>query len=163
MKLKKLTGLVAIIMGIILSSGIEAQTFNPQMNNQTQQDIEVSDAELQTFLDIAREMQMLQYQMQNNMVQLIKDSPMTLQRFKEISSKQQQGQKAEMTDEEQTAMNDLQKQLMQEQQAVKTKMDSILGVYSMKQNRYMAISRTLQTDEDLQNRLKELQQEGQKK
>ena len=162
MKLKKLTGLVAIIMGILLSTGIEAQTFNPQMNNQTQQDIEVSESELQTFLDIAKEMQMLQYQMQNKMVQLIKDSPMTLERFKEISSKQQQGQQAEMTGEEKTAMSDLQKQMMKEHQAVNTKMDSILDGYAMKQSRYMAISKALQTDKELQNRLKQLQQKGQK-
>jgi hypothetical protein len=157
MDLKKLVGFLVISAGLFFSSLAEAQTVNPQMN-QMNKDIEVSDAELQKFLDVSRELQMLQYQMQNKMVQLIKDSPMTLERFKEISSKQQQQQKADLTSDERKTMNMLQQKMMKEQEAMKGQMDSILKKHEMEQRRFMTISRSVQSDKELQQRLKDLQQ-----
>jgi len=146
-------------MALLFTTTLQAQTINPQMDQNV--DVEVSDEELQNFLSASQEIQMLQLEMQQKLIEMVKNSSMSVERFQAISQKQQQGQQPQLSEEEKKAMESLQKQYMEEQQTLKPRMDSILLKYSFDQQRFMAISKAMRTDKELQKRFKELQQKKQ--
>lgn len=148
---------VAFLMAGI--TGVQAQGFNP--NNQQQQEIEVSDTELQTFAQIMQEVQQVQKNSQGTMLKAIKDNGLEVQRYQEIARAKQKGQDANMSSEEQKAYQAVQEVLKQEQQKMRQKMNSILENYSMDRQRYIRISRALQRDQELQQRLQQLRQQQQ--
>lgn len=148
---------VAFLMAGI--TGVQAQNFNP--NNQQQQEIEVSDSELQTFAQIMQEVQQAQKASQSAMLKAIKDNGLEVQRYQEIARAKQQGQDANMSAEEEKAYQAVQEILKQEQQKMRQKMNSILENYSMDRQRYIRISRALQKDKELQQRLQQLRQQQQ--
>jgi len=148
---------VAFLMAGI--TGVQAQGFNP--GNQQQQEIEVSDSELQTFAQIMQEVQQAQKVSQGAMLKAIKDNGLEVQRYQEIARAQQKGQDANMSSEEEKAYQAVQEVLKQEQQKMRQKMNSILENYSMDRQRYIRISRALQKDQELQQRLQQLRQQQQ--
>ena len=157
--MKKLLSLLTLSMALLFTTTLQAQTINPQMDQNV--DVEVSDEELQNFLSASQEIQMLQLEMQQKLIEMVKNSSMSVERFQAISQKQQQGQQPQLSEEEKKAMESLQKQYMEEQQTLKPRMDSILLKYSFDQQRFMAISKAMRTDKELQKRFKELQQKKQ--
>ena len=159
MGIKKLLSLLTLSMALLFTTTLQAQTINPQMDQNV--DVEVSDEELQNFLSASQEIQMLQLEMQQKLIEMVKNSSMSVERFQAISQKQQQGQQPQLSEEEKKAMESLQKQYMEEQQTLKPRMDSILLKYSFDQQRFMAISKAMRTDKELQKRFKELQQKKQ--
>ncbi len=157
MNMKKFLSLLTISLGIIFSGAINAQDFNT--GNQDQQQMEISDEELQNFVKASQEIQMLNSELQDKMIKLIEDSEMSLDRFQEISQQQQQGQEASLSEEEESIMASIQEKMSEEQQAMRPEMDKILEENGMDAERYMAISRALQSDEELQQRYQEMQSE----
>ncbi|MFO8236426.1 MAG: DUF4168 domain-containing protein [Bacteroidales bacterium] len=158
MNMKKFFSLLAISLGIVLGGTVNAQDFNSGAN-QNQQQMEISDEELQNFVEASQEIQMLNNELQDKMVELIENSDMGLDRFQEISQMQQQGQDASLSEEEESIMASIQEEMQKEQQAMRPKMDGILEDHGLDAERYMAISRAMQTDEELQQRYQEMQQE----
>lgn len=157
MNMKKFLSLLTISLGIIFGGTAIAQDFNT--GNQNQQQMEISDEELQNFVKASQEIQMLNSELQDKMIKLIEDSDMSLDRFQEISQKQQQGQEASLSEEEESIMSSIQEKMSEEQQAMRPKMDKILEDHGLDAQRYMAVSRALQSDEELQQRYQQMQSE----
>ena len=160
MMIKKIFGLVIVAIMMCASSGLQAQNFN--QNQPQQQDIEVSDDELQTFANIMREAQAVQKQAQGTMMKAIQESGIEMKRFQEISRAKRQGNEVEMSEEEKQAYSSIEQVMQEEQQKMKKKMSSIIEKYPMDQQRYMQINRALRKDKGMQKRLKQIISQQQK-
>jgi len=141
-------------------AGVQAQDFNPNQSQQQKQ-IEVSDSELQTFAKIMQEVRKEQKSSQGVMLKAIKDNGLDVKRYQEIARAKRQGNDAKMTSKEKKAYQAVQKVMKQEQQKMRQKMGSILKQYKMERRRYVRISRALQRDKQLQQRLSEIRKQKQ--
>ena len=150
--------LVVVLMmaGATTSYG---QNFNP--NNQQQQEIEVSDSELQTYVKIMQEIRQEQKSSQGKMLKAIKENGLEVKRYQEIARAKRQGKHADMSWKEKKAYQAIQKVMKQEQQKMRKKMGQVLKQYKMERRRYVRISRALQRDKQLQQRLSDIRKEKQ--
>jgi len=143
--------------GVVLKAQV------PQQGQVQQQNIEVSDSELESFANIMQEAQNVQREAQMVIRNSIKEnSNMEMQRFQEISKAQQKGGEVNMSQEEKEAYSGIQKVIKEEQQKMDKKMASILEDHEMDRQRYMEINQALRRDKELLSRLKQIMsQQGQ--
>lgn len=157
----KLKNVVSLLIGCVFFVGIaNAQTL-PVQNQNSGGDVEVSDSELESFANVASELQMLNQQAQQTMVKAIQDNGMKINRFREIAQAKQQQQAVEMTSKEEKAFAAIQQTMQQEQMKIQQKMQALFKKHSMKRTRYMQISKAISSNQELQNRFRQLQQKKQ--
>lgn len=154
MKFKNLFGLVVFATMMISAVGLNAQI--PGSGQNQQQEIEVSDSELQTFAEIMQQAQQLQRQAQMSIMNAVKESDLEMNRFQEISQAQRQGQEVDMTQEEQEAYSDIQEVMNEEQEKMGEEITSVFDNSSMERQRYMEINTALRGNKELQDRLKQI-------
>lgn len=162
MKLKNLISL--FIVSFLFINVAVSQTVPVKEGSQGQsQDIEVSDNELETFIEISTELQQMQMQARQKMGKIIKDNGMEMKRYQEIARAKQQGQEIETTKKEDEAYAAIQEAMKKESQGMQKDMQKILQKYKMKRQRFMQISKALRTDKELQNRFQKVQQKYRQK
>ena len=147
--------LLTVVFLSSVSMGVQAQEFNP--NKGQQQDIEVSDSELEKFVEVSKALQQEQKSSQSVMIQAIKENELGMKRFQEITRAQRQGNEVDMTEREKKAYQAVKEVMKKEQQKMRKKMRTILKDHAMDRRRYVQISRALQNDQELQQRLKAMQ------
>lgn len=135
-----------------------------QMPGQMQQpqDIEVSDQEIQKFVDAAQQVQQLNMQMQQEVSKTVQDEGMETQRFNEIhraQQSQQQGQ-AGASDEEMQQYQNILDQLEQMQTGAQEDMQKAIEDAGLSMQRYQQIARSAQQDTTLMKRLQEAMRKG---
>jgi len=161
MNFKKLVSLFVIsviFVGVAYSQTVPVQ---PKGAQEAPQNIEVSDSELETFIKVSGDLQMLQMNFQQKMGKIIQDNGMKMQRYQQIARGKQQGQEMELSKEEEKAYVSIQEKIKQESQGLKKEMQDVLAKYSMDQKRYMQVSKALRQDKELQNRFKKMQKKHQ--
>ncbi|MFO7879472.1 MAG: DUF4168 domain-containing protein [Bacteroidales bacterium] len=151
MKLKKKLSTGLVLMGLFI-----AGTGFAQNGDQTSE--AVSDEELKEFSNLQMGVQKINQEGQQVMVKGIQDNDLTVQRYQEISQAKNKGEEPEMTEQEATAFEKSDKIVQEQQKSMRTKMDELIEKSSMSKERYIEISRLVQQDQALQQRLREMQQ-----
>lgn len=154
MKVNNLLKGVFILVIIATAYSVKGQT--PNLNQNQQVNTEVTDSELQTFVEIMQQAQTVQRKIRSNMMNAIKESGMKMKRFQEISRAKRQGNEVEMTEDEKQNYASIQEVIKTEQQKMRKEMNTIIKDASMNKDRYMEINRALRQDKALQGRLKKI-------
>ncbi len=146
----------SVIAMTLMMGGAVLNAQVPQGQDQ-QQEIQVSDSELESFANIMSKAQDAQNEAQMAIGKAIQNEPnLDRKRFQEIAQAQQQGNEVDMSPEEKKAYSAIQETIQKEQEKMDKKMASILKNNEMSQERYMEINQALRTDKELMNRFKNL-------
>jgi len=136
------------------------------MQNQ-QGDIEVSDKEIETFIDIANKIRSSQGETRTKSIKKIEESDLGMQKYQQIANAKRNPadttQPPEFTDKELDQFNQLSQELQKIQQEAQADAKSMVKEEGMTVERYTAISRAARQDSTLQKRLQEeaMKQQGQ--
>ncbi len=150
---KRLAGFF-LFLTVIGSTAAFAQT--PQLpQQQQQQKVEVSDAELNKFANAFQGIRMVNQEAQEEMTQVIQEEGMEIQRFNEIYQASVNPQmEVEATGEEQKQFEAISSELEGMQGAFQQKMEKIITDEGLAIERYEQIAMGLQADPELQERLR---------
>ena len=130
-----------------------------QMPGQLQQtqDIQVSDQEIEKFVDAAQEVQSINMQMQKEMGKTIQDEGMKTQRFNEIHRSQQspQGGQTNASEQEMNKYRNILEDLKKQQSGIQQDMRTAIKDAGLSMQRYQEIAKTAQQDSSLMKKLQE--------
>src|SRR5690554_1449237 len=130
-----------------------------QMQQQQQATPDISDEELQKFVDAFQEIQVENQKIQQKMIAEIQEEGMEVQRFSEIQQAQQNpNQEVEMTAEEEKAIESLMPKLQSIQQESQTVMQEKIKSAGLTMNRYQEIAQMIQQSPELQKKLQSMMQ-----
>lgn len=125
-----------------------------QMQQQQQVNPDVSDEELQKFVDAYQEIQVENQKIQQEMIAKIKEEGMDVQRFSQIQqAKQNPQQEASMTAEEKEALESLMPKLQTIQQESQAVMQEKIESAGLSMSRYQEIAQMIQQSPELQQKL----------
>lgn len=150
---KKLAGFF-LFLTVMGSTAAFAQT--PQLpQQQQQQKVEVSDAELKKFANAFQGIRMVNQEAQQEMSQVIQEEGMEIQRFNEIYQATLNPEVAvEATEEEKKQHEKISSKLEGMQGEFQGKMEKIITDEGLTIERYEQIAMGLQADPELQERLR---------
>lgn len=154
--------IISTLSLLFVMSGIttNAQQDIRMQSQQKKVDIDVSDKELQNFVDASSEIQKLQQEARGTMMKSMKDNGLSMKRYSEIQKKKSSGQKVDMSKKEQKAFDATKKSIRQEQMKIQKKAGEILKKHGIKRQRYMKISRAIRQDKALQQRFSKMRNTG---
>ncbi|WP_189605219.1 DUF4168 domain-containing protein [Salinimicrobium marinum] len=148
---KGITGILFIFLS--LGTNSFAQT-TPLQQSEVQQ-IEVSDAELEKFAQAFQRIRMINQEAQQQMMQVVQDEGMDIQRFNEIyQASMDPAVNVETTSEEQEQYSNISSEIEKMQGSFQSRMEEVITKQDMTVQRYEQIATQLQTDPQLQERLK---------
>ncbi len=150
---KKFAGFF-LFLTLIGSTAVFAQA--PQLpQQQQQQKVEVSDAELNKFANAFQGIRMVNQEAQQEMTQVIQEEGMEIQRFNELFEASANPQvEVEATGEEEKQFEAISSELEGMQGAFQAKMEKIITDEGLSIERYEQIAMGLQADPALQERLR---------
>lgn len=154
------TGKIAgILFFFALMSAAPAFAQNQAMPQQQQEKIEVSDAELQKFAQAYQQMRLVNQEAQQKMLKVVQDEGFEVQRFNEIhQASMDPNKEVEMTDEEKAKHEETVKKIEAMQPEFQTKMEEVITSSGLSLERYQQLAMALQTDPQLQQRLRDVMQ-----
>ena len=137
----------------------QQQQQNPQMQMQQQNapDVDVSDEELQQFVDVAMKVQEMQGQSEEKMMGVLEEEGLDVQTFQKIQQSQAQGQAPEGVSEDDVQSFESASQKIQEiQQKDQEKMMETINSSEIDMQRFQEIQMAFQSDPELQQRAREM-------
>lgn len=145
-------------LGLGLSSLVMAQNAPMQPTSGP-----ITDEELKTFVTASQEIQAINQNLQEQMVTEIQAGGMELTRFQEIQKEMQAagatGEKPEMSEEEQATYQQIMQKLQAIQMKAQEQMMQDMQASGISMQRYREIGMALQSDQELQQRVEEIQKE----
>ncbi len=148
---KGITGILFLFL--TMTTNIFAQT-TPVQQSQVQQ-TEVSDAELERFAQAFQRIRMINQEAQQQMSQVVQDEGMDIQRFNEIHrATMDPAVDVETSAEEQEQYSDIASEIQNMQGSFQSRMEEVITEQDLTIQRYEQIATQLQTDPELQERLK---------
>lgn len=153
------TMLIFLMFGMAVQAS--AQGMPPTMQ-QEMPDMEVSDDELTTFVEISIEAQEVNMEAQEDMIELVEEAGLSVERFNEILTGMQQGQSQAdmgMEDAEMERFDELMNNLEVIQEGVDEKVEEIVESYGMNMDRVQEIQMAVQMNPELQQKFQEIVQE----
>ncbi|MDF0706016.1 DUF4168 domain-containing protein [Flagellimonas okinawensis] len=124
-----------------------------QINAQEQ--VEVSDAELNKIASAFPDIQKVNMEAQQKVMQTVKDSGFEPNRFNQMYQAAASPEKTvDASDEEKERFGKLMNQIQQMQMGFTQQIEEIIGNQGLSMERYQKIAMALQTDAELQGRLK---------
>ncbi|MFP4019766.1 MAG: DUF4168 domain-containing protein [Bacteroidales bacterium] len=131
---------------------------NPQQGQSQQQD--VSDEELEIFVKVLQETQDYEKKAQEEITQKIEEHPdIDLQKYQEIMQAQQQGQEADMTEEEEQAFNEMQEFAQDKQVKLDEKRGKVLEELGMSEEKFTEINQAVQSNQELMQKVQQMMRE----
>lgn len=162
MKLVKKIGISLIAVFVSTTINAQVDEVPQQMQQQQQQEQstpDISDEELQKFADAFQEVQAENEKIQEKMIAEIKEEGMDVQRFSQIQQAQQNPeQEAEMTAEEEKAIETLTPKLQSIQQESQAVMQEKVEAAGLSMTRYQEIAQMVQQSPELQQKLQSMMQ-----
>lgn len=161
MKLIKQIGisLCAVLGFTVVQAQVNQVPAQMQQQQQKQATPDISDEELQKFANAFQEVQVENQKIQKDMIAKIEEEGMEVQRFSEIQQAQQNPeQEAEMTAEEEKAIENLMPKLQTIQQESQTVMQEKIKSAGLTMNRYQEIAQMIQQSPELQKKLQSMMQ-----
>ena len=151
--------LISLMFGMTLQAS--AQGMPPAMQ-QEMPDVEVSDEELTSFVEVTIDAQQIQMEAQEDMIEMVEDAGLNVDRFNEILTGMQQGQsQADMgiEDEEMERFDNVINDLEAVQEKVEADIMEIIESKGMEVERFQEINMALQMSPELQQKYQEIVQE----
>ncbi len=151
--------LISLMFGMTLQAS--AQGMPPAMQ-QEMPDVEVSDEELTSFVEVTIDAQEIQMEAQEDMIEMVEDAGLNVDRFNEILTGMQQGQsQADMgiEDEEMERFDNVINDLEAVQEKVEADIMEIIESKGMEVERFQEINMALQMSPELQQKYQEIVQE----
>lgn len=140
---KKFAGF--LLFFVFTASALVAQV------NQTK----VTDAELNKFATVFQQMRMMDQEIQRKMMQVVEAEEMDIQRFNKLyKANMDPAVDANPSKEEQEKYDNIIAEIEKMQVTFQKKMEKTIGESGLTVERYQQIATTLQTDPELQERLK---------
>ncbi len=150
------------------------QKQNPrkQLQRQSQVDTNVSDKKLKQFSEVGQKMQEIQRENRPKMQQAIKDVGLSMDKFQSIMQQQQkggpQGQQQggkpdNVTEEEMKKFREARQEMKKFQEEARKKMKNIIEESELTEQEYRRISRAVRQSKSLQNKMRDMQEGGQRK
>ncbi|MFO8234588.1 MAG: DUF4168 domain-containing protein [Bacteroidales bacterium] len=130
-----------------------------QMPDQMEQgeDIDVSEEELDKFVDAARRVQTINQEVQQDINKTVEDEGMEVERFNEIQRSQQMQQEGESdaTEEEMQQFRNIMEELQNVQTGAEEEMEKAIEDAGLTMQRYQQIAEAAQRDSELMQKLQE--------
>lgn len=154
---RKLAGFVLAVT-MLGGTAVIAQT--PQLpQQQQQQKVEVTDAELNKFAEAFQGIRVIGQQSQQEMMQVVEEKGMNVERFNEIHQATLNPQvEVEATTEEKTQHKNIISELEGMQASIQKQMEKVITDTGLTLERYEQIAMGLQSDSELQQRLQKVLQ-----
>ena len=149
-----------IIMCLFLISGGFVFAQNMQMQQQQQEVPEVSEEELQDFVDAYEVVQEMQQDLNQDINELIKDSSLTQQEFQQMYQAQttnNEAARSDVSDAKKQTFKKLKSEINGKQQELQKDMVSEIEEYDLSVQRFNSIIAAIQQDSDLYKKFQELQ------
>ena len=122
-----------------------------------QEEIEVSDAELETFAEAFQGMRVLNQRAQQQMIGVVEEGGLEIQRFNEIHTATiDPNKEVDASDEEQQKYEETSAEITKLQESFRTEMETIISDTGISMERYQEIAENIQNNPELQERLKEV-------
>lgn len=153
--------LTIMFVGLFTCSLAFAQ--QQQMPPQQQQPpTDVSDDEIQLFVEASKEVSKIQQENEADMINAIEEEDLNVEQFNEIMSAQQ-GQEVEneASAEDMAAFNNAAQKIMKIQEDMQVDIEQVLNDQGMDPERYQAIMMAYQQDPELQQKINTMMQEDQ--
>jgi len=158
----------ALLIGCQNESTPEQTAADQPMQDPFQQeeqmvDIEVSDDELQQFIDITIEFQEGQMEAQQEMIGIVEDEGMTVDSYNEIAQGMHMGQaqdELEVSESDMEKYNAITELIDEIERELDSEMEDILADAGMSMDRFQQINMALQQDQELLQRAQEMMQEA---
>jgi len=181
MNIMRLKILGSLLLGILVITGCqkganqkegtettnqrEAQPENqqqPMPGEMPQGNIEVSDAEIQQFVEAAQKVQSISSGMQSEMNQAVEAEGMAPERFNEIQRSQQSQQQGQSnaTEKEMQQYQNIMQKLQNVQSGAQEKMQKAIKESGLSMQRYQQIARAAQSDTTLMKKIQSQLQVG---
>lgn len=154
LKTNLMTVLTMLLVMVMSTSGI-TQTVTPSQQQQNGE--EITDADLKKYVKVSRAMEKMQQSSQQEMTKIVEDQGMEVQRYSEIARSQQSGNEIEMTDKEKGQFEAIQTKLQEYNADYQKKVQGVMETNDMDQQKFMQIRQQLSQSQELQNRLKEIE------
>jgi hypothetical protein len=155
MKIFKTASLLLIGATFAVSSAL-AQGMGQQQMPDVPTSEDVSEEELNKFVETISELEPIQVKMQSDMQQVIEDKNISIERFQQLMQAMQNPQMAqqiEITDEERQQIQEIQPDLTDLQMKAQEEMVQKIEENGMDMQRYQAIMMGAQQDQQLMTRL----------
>ncbi len=133
------------------------QETSGQMEQQVSGDIEVSDEEVEKFINLNQEIQKDQQKFQQEFMQILQNSTLGLQKYQAMAQAMNDpnsDKKDSFSDADVQTYNELTKQMQEIQGKAQKQAESIIEDSDIGMDRFNAISNAAQQDTALQNRLR---------
>jgi hypothetical protein len=133
------------------------QMEDPQMQ-QSPEAQNISDEELEKFIDIDMQLQPMQQQAQQEMVAKVEEKGMAVEKYQEIAQSQQQGDTAAFTDDELQSFNEINEDLSEIDSQLRQDVETKIEEEGVTMERYQEIAMAINQDPNLQQKLQEIYQ-----
>lgn len=130
---------------------------DPQMQ-QSPEAQNISDEELEKFVDIDMQLQPLQQQAQQEMIAKVEENGMAVEKFQEIAQSQQQGDTASYSEEELQSFNEINEDLSEIDSQLRQEAEAKMEEEGVTMQRYQEIAMAINQDPNLQQKLQEIYQ-----
>ncbi len=156
--------IAAAVMLFSLTLAMNMQAFAQGMPPTMQQDmpdIEVSDQEMEQFVEVTFDAQRIQMSAQEEMVEMVEGAGLSVERFNQILTGMQQGQSQSdmgVEDEEMQRFDTVIEDLEVVQQQVEDNISQVIEDKGMEVDRFQEINMALQMDPELQQKYQEIAQ-----
>lgn len=150
---------VPFVLGMILMTGTafaQGQQMQQMQNNAADS---ISDAELENFVEVAQQLQVIGQDVQSKAQNLLKDEGMEFQRFQQIMMSKQNPQMAknvEVTDEEEATINKVQPELQKIQQQAQQRQMSTIQESELSLQRFQQIAQAVQSNPKVMQRFQKM-------
>ncbi|MEX2379404.1 MAG: DUF4168 domain-containing protein [Vicingaceae bacterium] len=159
MKLVQKIGISLVAVFAFTTVNAQVNQVPQQMQQQQQQQTtpDISDEELQKFVDAFQEVQAENQKIQQKMIAEIQEEGMDVQRFSQIQQAQQNpDQEVDMTAEEEEAIGNLMPELQSIQQESQVVMQKKIEDAGLSMTRYQEIAQMVQQSPELQQKLQSM-------
>lgn len=157
------------------SSEDKEQKRTPLNMNRSSQDTEVSDEELEKFVNVSQEIRKVRMKTQPKLQKAIKDEGLTMQRYQTIQQKEQGGQQqrqgskmqssnpdtAEISEAEKEKFKAAQEEVQKIQKNSRSQMMKVIEKNDLSRSRFQEIAKALRSDRELQQRMQKMQKQKQ--
>ena len=136
---------------------LEQPPMDQQMQNPQAQ--EVSDEELEKFIEIDMKLQPMQQQAQQEMIAKVEEKGMEVQKFQEIAQSQQEGNTEDISESDLQNFNEISQELSKIDQQLQQDMMAKIEEEGITVERYQQIAMAINQDQGLQQKIQEMFQE----
>ena len=122
-----------------------------------QEQIQVTDAELESFAEAFQGMRVLNQRAQQQMIGVVEEGGLEIKRFNEIhTATLDPNKEVDASDEEQQKYEDIGAEIQKMQESFRTEMETVVSDAGISMERYQEIAENIQNNPELQERLKKI-------